>query len=282
MSYTYRAFGEQLKKLDNSGTDTEDDAKYSYGGKELDENTNLYYFNARYFEDHGWSNIARGRDAGRAIDATTGRFINVDPIQDGSNWYVYCDNNPLSMVDPSGLFHFAKTNLKGLPWMSLSRGPILNVLNVEVSHEHGFFDDGSKNNIGLFSKIGKVKWNTENHGDYKYFDRTYYDDDLIRKAIANVGSDQKYGLLWFGIIGDADKKNNCQDFSTNLRSEYKKMFKELSSDQQKNILQKKDFIEGLWKDFDTNGNASGLFKGHNYQIEKDGTMCVTDEKTIER
>jgi RHS repeat-associated protein len=41
---------------------------YTYGGKEMDENTNLYYFNARYY------------------DATTGRFINVDPIQDGSNW----------------------------------------------------------------------------------------------------------------------------------------------------------------------------------------------------
>ncbi len=63
VSYVYRAFGEQLKKLG------EGDAKYTYGGKELDDNTNLYYFNARYY------------------DATTGRFINVDPVQDGSNWY---------------------------------------------------------------------------------------------------------------------------------------------------------------------------------------------------
>ncbi len=58
---------------------------YTYGGKEMDENTNLYYFNARYY------------------DATTGRFINVDPIQDGSNWYVYCKNNPMNFVDPTGL-----------------------------------------------------------------------------------------------------------------------------------------------------------------------------------
>ncbi|HOV13774.1 MAG TPA: RHS repeat-associated core domain-containing protein [Spirochaetota bacterium] len=77
--YEYRAFGEELKKL-GSG-----DAKYTYGGKELDDETNLYYFNARYY------------------DATIGRFINVDPIQDGLNWYVYCNNNPMNRADITGL-----------------------------------------------------------------------------------------------------------------------------------------------------------------------------------
>jgi len=42
----------------------------------------------------------------RYYDATIGRFINVDPIQDGWNWYVYCNNNPLKFVDPSGLLSF--------------------------------------------------------------------------------------------------------------------------------------------------------------------------------
>jgi RHS repeat-associated protein len=85
VNYTYRAFGEQLRRLAADGTPTEDVAKYSYGGKELDEEIGLYYFNARYY------------------DATLGRFISLDPIQDGSNWYVYCSNNPLCFVDPSGL-----------------------------------------------------------------------------------------------------------------------------------------------------------------------------------
>jgi RHS repeat-associated protein len=88
VNYIYRAFGEQLRRMDKDGAETEDEAKYSYGGKELDDNTNLYYFNARYY------------------DATIGRFINVDPIQDGTNWYVYVSNNPLNMVDPTGLSPF--------------------------------------------------------------------------------------------------------------------------------------------------------------------------------
>ncbi|NLC52965.1 MAG: hypothetical protein GX770_03250, partial [Firmicutes bacterium] len=53
--YIYRAFGEQLAKL-GSG-----EAKYTYGGKELDNETNLYYFNARWY------------------DAELGRFISEDP-----------------------------------------------------------------------------------------------------------------------------------------------------------------------------------------------------------
>jgi len=84
--YEYRAFGEELKKL-GSG-----DAKYTYGGKELDDETNLYYFNARYY------------------DATIGRFINVDPIQDGLNWYVYCNNNPMNRADPTGLQDWKSIN----------------------------------------------------------------------------------------------------------------------------------------------------------------------------
>ncbi len=39
----------------------------------------------------------------RYYDPTTGRFLSRDPIKDGRNWYVYCDSNPLSRIDPLGL-----------------------------------------------------------------------------------------------------------------------------------------------------------------------------------
>jgi RHS repeat-associated protein len=56
----------------------------SYTGKEKDA-TGLYYFNARYY------------------DASIGRFITEDPARNGLNWFVYCNNNPISFMDPSGL-----------------------------------------------------------------------------------------------------------------------------------------------------------------------------------
>jgi RHS repeat-associated protein len=79
VKYVYRAFGSQLAKI---GTG---DAKYTYGGKQLDDEINLYYFGARFY------------------DAEIGRFITEDPEQDGLNWYVYCINNPLCFKDPTGL-----------------------------------------------------------------------------------------------------------------------------------------------------------------------------------
>jgi RHS repeat-associated protein len=39
----------------------------------------------------------------RMYDASTGRFISRDPIQDGYNWYAYCENDPLNAIGPEGL-----------------------------------------------------------------------------------------------------------------------------------------------------------------------------------
>ncbi|MDX2065786.1 MAG: RHS repeat-associated core domain-containing protein, partial [Fimbriimonadaceae bacterium] len=39
----------------------------------------------------------------RYYDPSTGRFLTRDPIKDGRNWYTYCENNPLTEVDPDGL-----------------------------------------------------------------------------------------------------------------------------------------------------------------------------------
>ena len=59
--------------------------RVKYTGKDLDEDTGLYYFNARWY------------------DPLNGRFITEDPVRDGLNWYVYCGNNPLKRIDASGL-----------------------------------------------------------------------------------------------------------------------------------------------------------------------------------
>jgi RHS repeat-associated protein len=67
------------------------DPKHKFTGKELDASTNLYFYGARYY------------------DHEIGRFITADPTiqhpydpQD-LNRYAYCRNNPLNLIDPSGL-----------------------------------------------------------------------------------------------------------------------------------------------------------------------------------
>ena len=69
--------------MDGAG---EDGSLEWYTGKEWDREAGLYYFNARWYEPE------------------TGRFTTEDPIRDQDNWYAYCGNNPLSRIDPTGLY----------------------------------------------------------------------------------------------------------------------------------------------------------------------------------
>jgi len=57
---------------------------FEYCGEYCDFETGFLYLRARYY------------------DPTTGRFTSVDPVKDGLNWYVYCNNNPVRYVDRTG------------------------------------------------------------------------------------------------------------------------------------------------------------------------------------
>jgi len=60
--------------------------EYGFTGREPDE-TGLVYYRARYYEP------------------TLGRFVSMDPagMPDGVNRYAYVGNDPVGMVDPSGM-----------------------------------------------------------------------------------------------------------------------------------------------------------------------------------
>ncbi|MGH9904915.1 MAG: RHS repeat-associated core domain-containing protein, partial [Pyrinomonadaceae bacterium] len=61
--------------------------RYTYTGREIDSDTSVMYYRARWY------------------DPEQGRFISEDPIElrGGLNFYQYVRNNPLSLVDPLGL-----------------------------------------------------------------------------------------------------------------------------------------------------------------------------------
>ena len=87
-SYRYEAFGIQVE----SGTS----ARYNpfrYTGEYTDEESGLIYLRNRYYAPN------------------TGRFLTEDPAMDGLNWYVYCGNNPVNRVDPTGMWMEGDENL---------------------------------------------------------------------------------------------------------------------------------------------------------------------------
>ncbi len=78
-NYSYDAFGIE-KNIDSNDTNP-----FRYSGEYYDKETGNIYLRARYYDPH------------------MGRFMNEDPIKDGNNFYTYCFNSPISLVDPSGL-----------------------------------------------------------------------------------------------------------------------------------------------------------------------------------
>ncbi|HEX2710931.1 MAG TPA: RHS repeat-associated core domain-containing protein [Candidatus Acidoferrales bacterium] len=83
-TYTYDSFG---KLTASSGSLTN---PFQYTARELDAETSLYYYRARYY------------------DPNVGRFLSEDPLgfNAGLNFYNYVSANPTNLADPFGLYTY--------------------------------------------------------------------------------------------------------------------------------------------------------------------------------
>jgi len=189
----YKAFGESYDSQKSS----------FFSSKEIDGQTNLYNFGYRYYV------------------ADIGKWNTRDPLRINSsiNFYSFVDNNPINWLDMWGLFRFGKSRIGGMPWFGpFSSNPMDDKNNTEISHEHGFFEDGSGENVG-FGPDGRFSEDPNGRGFH--YDNKHYDDDIIREILKNF-EDGDYSLLGT----DGKKKNNCQDWADRLRKEYDKIIKE--------------------------------------------------------
>jgi len=82
-TYEYSVYGQVAAEDPNFLTNP-----YMFTGRRFDIETGLYYYRARYYNPY------------------VGRFLQTDPVGYGAgiNWYLYCRNNPVGLVDPSGLW----------------------------------------------------------------------------------------------------------------------------------------------------------------------------------
>ena len=118
-SYTYDSWGNLISIKDKDGKDVTTNQEhigninpYRYRGYRYDKETGLYYLQSRYYHP------------------TSGRFISLDGmISTGNgllshNMYIYCENDSISRIDPTG---------------------------------YGFFSNFISKICGLFSVFGKLK-----------------------------------------------------------------------------------------------------------------------------
>ena len=104
-TYQYNAHGDVVRLTNSSGNVT---WKYDYdafgvereiAGQNAENDTNPFRYCGEYFDKETGSIYLRARYYNPKI----GRFITQDPINDGLNWYTYCNNNPVKWIDPTGL-----------------------------------------------------------------------------------------------------------------------------------------------------------------------------------
>ena len=91
VEYSYDAWGKCTIKTNVSGIAAIN--PFRYRGYYLDDETCLYYLNARYYDP----------EIGRFISADSISYLEPETIN-GLNIYSYCKNNPVVNVDPSGEF----------------------------------------------------------------------------------------------------------------------------------------------------------------------------------
>ena len=81
----YRAWGEPF--IEQNSTANGYETRYTFSGKERDEQTGFSYFGSRYY------------------NSSLSIWLSVDPMADkypSMSPYVYCANNPVRLVDPNG------------------------------------------------------------------------------------------------------------------------------------------------------------------------------------
>jgi len=111
--YQYNAHGDVMSLADGNGNVTRNYDYDPFGvqiGYNAGVDNNPYRYSGEYYDIESGYTYLRSR----YYDPSIGRFISEDQAFDGNNWYVYCENNPVNKVDPSGQWsseiHYRLTN----------------------------------------------------------------------------------------------------------------------------------------------------------------------------
>ncbi len=184
-----------------------------FTGRDYDYETGLYYYRAR------------------TMNPQLGRFMQNDPLLfvNGMNMYSYVGNRVTKNTDPFGLAYFQSRPLAVTNFF-FGRGFMINFPcsdwhNINISHEHIFFDDGS--NIGWGKDGIFTETDTTVLRRYRGARSEDFDDELLRYAIEEVrkaDGKKEYSLF----------KNNCQDWAERVRRKYY----ELESSHEKDCIKR--------------------------------------------
>ena len=188
---------------------------FQYTGREFDNETNLYFYRARYY------------------NPATGWFLNEDPsaFEAGMNFYAYVANNPVNWIDPLGLDRLSFDNIANLVAKN-NRSGQSNELIICMAYKESTFDPdaslpGSQSARGLLGVTDTAAtdagfdWDTLGDPATNIMAGSTYLGIRIHRNHGNV----RNGLIGYGtggryadsllkcetcLIKNADEKSDCK------------------------------------------------------------------------
>ena len=179
----------------------------------------------------------------RDYNPNQGKWTTSDPLgyPDGWNNLAYCNNGVTESIDFAGAACVINRPIEQGCWGNymvytiLGKDKLLFYCDISPAHYAFLFTDTGK-------IIGYPNYSDEKRSDYAFFDCTYYDDDLLRKAIDKVNSTGDWTEDKYQTMG-----HNCQTYIKVVTAEYSKLFTKLSMSEQTRINQEKRKIENYWR-----------------------------------
>ena len=218
-----------------------DKLPFRFTGKEMDEETGLYYYGARYL-DPKYSRWLSGDPAlGEYIPAAgadTSKLAGMGGVYNTVNLhlYHYSGNNPVKYMDPDGKASILQRTIND---SETDRSyHYAHIIGEKTRHPyilHGLVDFGE---LGGFSEEGSVSQYSGKNSGFTNHDRgsktnkyiivyTGMDDKLTEQAVKNVLATEQFGA------GDIEKQkekyqafmNNCNDYTAAVFKEYETLWK---------------------------------------------------------
>ena len=180
--YSYDAFGKPIIPVNLISRCKTKGNIYSYTGYQYDLSTGLMYAQARYYMP----------EVGRFISADTYKGTVTDP--QSLNLYVYCRNNPVNYVDPSGNWPEPTDVTR-----TLAKWLIGNPINVYATQQGWFKDQFYA--AGFFRNSGGVYHARQDclqqHGGYNdFYDSVFHYATSMDKAKFQFSMDGKDYMFW--------------------------------------------------------------------------------------
>ena len=189
----YLPYGELLVDEHSSS----DDMPYKFNGKEFDEETGLYYYGARY------------------MNPVASMWYGVDPLAEkniGVSGYVYCHNNPATMIDPDGKDDIFNSN--GQFVKTTSKGDRVLVQTEEGHKALSSFNYFSNANKSMLSNVAKYYIEKYDKNPFSISVQERAAGEPLDAALANAQGTSKYFIqLNKGKINSTvfDNKYNFQN-----------------------------------------------------------------------